>query len=80
MQFEWGQRKASAIVRKHGVAFMAARSVFADPLARIFPDPDHAEVDEREPVVATIPRTICSASASWSNVVALAIIARRATA
>lgn len=51
MQFEWDQRKASANVQKHGVAFADALSVFADPLARIFPDPDHSEVEEREIIV-----------------------------
>jgi uncharacterized DUF497 family protein len=51
MQFEWDQRKASANVRKHRVAFEDAIAVFSDPLARIFPDPDHSEVEERELIV-----------------------------
>lgn len=51
MQFEWDRRKAATNVRKHGVAFTDALVVFADPLARIFPDPDHSEVEERELIV-----------------------------
>lgn len=51
MQFEWDQRKAAANVRKHGVAFIDAIATFSDPLARIFPDPDHSEFEERELIV-----------------------------
>lgn len=51
MQFEWNQRKAAINVRKHGVAFTDAIAVFSDPLARIFPDPDHSETEQRELVV-----------------------------
>lgn len=51
MQFEWDQRKATANRRKHGVAFTDAIAVFSDPLARIFSDPDHSELEERELIV-----------------------------
>jgi uncharacterized DUF497 family protein len=51
MQFEWDQRKASANVRRHAVAFGEAIAVFFDPLARIFPDPDHSEAEARELIV-----------------------------
>ncbi len=33
MRFTWDPRKAVANVRKHGVSFEEAASVFADPLA-----------------------------------------------
>lgn len=33
MQFEWDQAKADANLRKHGVSFEEARSVFGDRLA-----------------------------------------------
>lgn len=42
MQFEWDPRKAAGNVRKHGVSFNDAISVFADPLARIFVDHDRS--------------------------------------
>lgn len=51
MQFEWDQRKAATNLRKHGVAFTDAIGVFSDPLARIFPDPDHSEDEPRELIV-----------------------------
>ena len=39
LEFEWDAAKAKANLKKHGVAFDEALSVFADPLARIFDDP-----------------------------------------
>ena len=50
-EFEWGARKAAANLRKHGVAFEEAVSVFGDPLARIFDDPDHSDGERREIIV-----------------------------
>ena len=46
MQFEWSSRKASANVRKHGVSFDEAVTVFFDPLSATGDDPDHS-IDER---------------------------------
>ena len=51
LQFEWDDAKAAANLKKHGVAFDEALSVFADPVARIFDDPDHSEDDPREVIV-----------------------------
>lgn len=51
MQFEWDQRKATTNLRKHSVAFTDAISVFSDPLARIFPDPNDSEAEKRELIV-----------------------------
>ena len=49
MTFEWDDRKAAANLKKHGVAFEDASSVFFDPLAITFLDPDHS-LDERREV------------------------------
>lgn len=46
--FEWDRRKADANLRKHGVAFAEAASVFANALAIVFDDPDHSETEDRE--------------------------------
>lgn len=46
--FTWDPEKAEQIARKHGISFDEARSVFGDPLAATFPDPDHSEVENRE--------------------------------
>lgn len=39
--FEWNPRIAAANLRKHGVSFDDAQSVFADERARLIDDPDH---------------------------------------
>jgi hypothetical protein len=47
MEFEWDERKASANLKKHGVSFQEAATVFGDPLAITFSDPDHSEHELR---------------------------------
>ena len=51
MEFKWDPAKADENRKKHGVAFQEAVTVFADPLARIFDDPDHSSDEMREIVV-----------------------------
>lgn len=47
MYFEWDQAKTRTNLRKHGVAFDEACSVFYDPLAVTGLDPDHSQGEER---------------------------------
>jgi len=47
MEFEWDPEKASSNVRKHGVTFHEAATVFGDPLAITFADPDHSMDENR---------------------------------
>jgi len=47
MTFEWDSAKASANVRKHGVSFAEALTVFKDPLGRVVPDSRHSVAEER---------------------------------
>lgn len=47
MNYDWHPAKAASNARKHGVTFEEAGSVFGDPLAYTFPDPDHSKGDER---------------------------------
>jgi uncharacterized protein len=42
MRFEWDSKKASANARKHRVTFEEAATVFGDPFAITFDDPDHS--------------------------------------
>lgn len=43
MEFEWDSKKATDNERKHkGVSFHEAATMFGDPLAISFPDPDHS--------------------------------------
>ena len=46
MRFEWDERKAAANLRKHGISFPEAVSVFYDLLSATGDDPDHS-VNER---------------------------------
>ena len=47
MEFEWDPEKAEANEQKHGVTFHEAATVFGDPLAITFVDPDHSIGEER---------------------------------
>lgn len=45
--FEWDANKNRINIRKHGVSFEEARSVFLDEEALLIDDPDHSEQEER---------------------------------
>lgn len=47
MQFEWDARKAAVNTKKHEVSFHEAATVFADPMALTFHDPDHSATEHR---------------------------------
>ncbi|MCP4400482.1 MAG: BrnT family toxin [bacterium] len=47
MRFEWDPEKARQNVKKHGISFDEAATVFYDPLAATFSDPDHSEGEYR---------------------------------
>jgi uncharacterized DUF497 family protein len=47
IRFEWDPRKAAENLRKHGVAFTEAETVFEDDEALLLPDPDHSHGEER---------------------------------
>ena len=51
VDFQWEAVKADTNARKHRVGFEEALTVFADPLARIFDDPDHSAREQREIIV-----------------------------
>jgi uncharacterized DUF497 family protein len=42
VHFEWNQEKAKQNLKKHGVSFEEAVTVFYDPLSATFDDPDHS--------------------------------------
>jgi len=48
VNYEWDAKKAKTNLRKHGVSFEEAATVFLDPLAITFPDPDHSDEEARE--------------------------------
>jgi uncharacterized DUF497 family protein len=45
MEFEWDRNKAASNLKKHGISFPEAATVFGDPLSITFPDPEHS-IDE----------------------------------
>jgi len=47
LEFEWDPGKSTINVRKHGVSFEAARSVFYDEHARLIEDPGHSGSEDR---------------------------------
>jgi uncharacterized DUF497 family protein len=50
-QFAWDEQKASNNIRKHGVSFEEAQTVFSNPLAVIFDDKIHSNVERREIII-----------------------------
>ena len=48
LRFEWDEDKAASNLRKHGLSFDEASTVFADPLAVLFDDEEHSDDEARE--------------------------------
>ena len=47
LTFEWNSAKNLQNIRKHGVSFSEARTVFTDEFARLIADPDHSQNEDR---------------------------------
>jgi uncharacterized DUF497 family protein len=47
VEFEWDDEKAASNLVKHGVLFTEAATVFSDPLALTYYDPDHSDDEDR---------------------------------
>ena len=47
MTFTWDPKKAEANLKKHGVDFREAATVFDDPFSIAFPDGDHSVGESR---------------------------------
>lgn len=47
IRFDWDPAKARENVRKHGISFDEARTVFADENAILLDDPDHSSDEDR---------------------------------
>lgn len=80
MIYEWDPKKATANLRKHGMSFEEAATVFLDPLAITFPDPDHSGEEDREITIGlTTKQRVVFVSHSPRGDRARIIGARRAT-
>ncbi len=47
ISFEWDDNKNDLNIKKHGISFEEAKTVFYDPDAVLFDDPDHSEEEDR---------------------------------
>ena len=47
IRFEWDGNKNSSNIKKHGISFEEAKTVFYDENARLISDPDHSIEEER---------------------------------
>ena len=47
LRFEWDEDKAKSNLKKHKVSFEEAKTVFYDENARLIPDPEHSEEEDR---------------------------------
>ena len=47
VEFEWDPKKAALNLRKHGISFDEAATVFGDLLGTTVPDPDHSLTENR---------------------------------
>ena len=82
LRFEWEPRKASANLKKHGISFEEAKSVFYDESAKLISDPDHSEDEDRFILLGVSHSLrvilVCHCYRSEGNVVRI-ISARKAT-
>ena len=82
LRFEWEPRKATANLKKHGITFEEAKSVFYDDHAKLLDDPDHSDEEERF-VLLGLSHTlrvllVCHCYRSEGNIIRI-ISARKAT-
>jgi uncharacterized DUF497 family protein len=47
VEFEWDPNKADRNLAKHGISFHDAATVFGDPLAITYFDPNHSDDEDR---------------------------------
>ncbi len=82
IEFEWDPAKARGDLRKHGVSFEEAKSVFYDEFARQFFDDDHSGNEDRFIMLGLSDRSrilvVCHCERSGEGVIRI-ISARKAT-
>ena len=65
MTWEWDDGKSRANLQKHGLSFVTAQMVFADPLAASRLDPDSHE--ERWHTIGMVHRAVIIVIHTWSE-------------
>ena len=53
LRFEWNRKKALLNIRKHGITFEEASTVFGDSLSMSIPDPYHSIGEDRFITIGT---------------------------
>lgn len=54
--FRWDAETARTNLRKHGISFEEARTIFSDPRALTFPDEKHSREEDRYITIGTSAR------------------------
>lgn len=82
ISFEWDENKNEANQKKHNVSFEEAESVFYDDEARVRPDPDHSNEEERFIILGISEKAnmlmVCHCYKASASVIRI-ISARKAT-
>lgn len=81
MKFIWDEEKNTNNLKKHGVDFNEASSVFYDDYAVIFDDPEHSEDEDRFLIIGySIKERLCIVSHCYRDggVIIRIISARKA--
>jgi len=82
IDFEWDKRKASINLKKHGVSFDEAKSVFYDENGLHMPDPEHSRDEDRFVLIGMSQRirmvVVCHCYRKNDSIIRL-ISARKAT-
>ena len=58
MTYEWDPEKAASNLKKHKVSFEEASTVFLDPFALSFSDPDHSIEEHREITIGSTMKAL----------------------
>ena len=82
LTFAWDERKAVTNLKKHGVSFDEARTVFSDEHARLIADPDNSDDEDRFIILGQSERTrllvVCHCYRESDSIIRI-ITARKAT-
>lgn len=81
LRFEWDDRKAASNLRKHGVTFDEARTIFDDPYVLLREDIGHSAQEDRVHAIGMSKRSriLFVVFAELSDGLFRIVMARRAT-
>lgn len=82
IRFEWDFQKAQTNIKKHGISFEEATTVFSDERAILFDDPDHSQDEDRSIILGFSANArmliVCHCIRGEGNIIRI-ISARKAT-